>query len=268
MLFRSDPPHLREMIAVPEPQFFDKETDDPYIGQLMKTLEVVALVVVPIVARDVFLGTLTVSVSERPVRLRSDHELVQRLTGVASLAATAIQNGQLVDKLRHKASHDGLTGLLNRVGFRQRIDWVLGSVNPEDGQVGLLFVDLDDFKHVNDAYGHEAGDELIRKAAERLRAIARGGDDVARLGGDEFAVILDDVDQDDQVRAAEQRVRAAFAEPFMLGNVAVSIAASVGGGVWPEDGRTVKDLVRHADAAMYEDKAKGGHSPVAAYSGP
>jgi diguanylate cyclase (GGDEF)-like protein len=228
----------------------------------MSRLEVVSLVVVPIVARDVFLGTLTVSVAERPERLRCDDELVQRLTGVAALAATAIQNGQLVDKLRHKASHDGLTGLLNRVGFRQQIDRTLGSVSPEDGQVGLLFVDLDDFKHVNDAYGHEAGDELIRKAAARLDAIARGSDQVARLGGDEFAVILADVNEGDQVRAAERRVRSAFLEPFELGDIAVSITASVGGGIWPEDGRTVKELVRHADAAMYADKAKGGHSPV------
>ncbi len=258
-----DTPYLRQMIAVPEPQFFDTATEDPYIRQLMARLEVVTLVVVPIVAREVFLGTLTVSVAERPERLRRDDELVQRLTGVASLAATAIQNGQLVDKLRHKASHDGLTGLLNRAGFRQQIDTTLGSVSPEDGHVGLLFVDLDDFKHVNDAYGHEAGDELIRKAGARLDAIARGSDQVARLGGDEFAVILCGVDERDQVRAAERRVRSAFLEPFELGDITVSVTASVGGGIWPEDGRTVKELVRRADAAMYDDKAKGEHSPVA-----
>lgn len=258
-----DTSYLRRMIAVPEPQFFDSATDDPYIGGLMSTLEVVALVVIPIVARDIFLGTLTVSVAERPERLRCDEELVQRLTGVAALAATAIQNGQLVDKLRHKASHDGLTGLLNRVGFRQQIDRTLGSMSPEDDQVGLLFVDLDDFKRVNDEYGHEVGDELIRKAADRLASVARGGDQVARLGGDEFAVVLAEVQESDQVRTAERRVRAAFDEPFELGELCMSISASVGGGIWPEDGRTVKELMRHADAAMYEDKAKGGHSPVA-----
>jgi diguanylate cyclase (GGDEF)-like protein len=244
------------MIAVPEPQFFEKETEDSFMRQLMAAVDAVALVVVPIVARDIFLGTLTVSVTDHPQRLRSDGELLERLTGVAALAATAIQNGQLVDKLRHKASHDGLTGLLNRVGFRQHIDSVLDSVPPGGGQVGLLFVDLDDFKQVNDAYGHEAGDELIRKAARRLEAIARESDEVARLGGDEFAIILADVRNDDQVRAAEARVRAAFIEPFMLGDVAVSISASVGGGLWPEHGRTVRELVRHADAAMYQDKAE------------
>jgi diguanylate cyclase (GGDEF)-like protein len=251
-----DTPNLGRMITERQPQFFGKETDDPFICQLMVRLDMTALVLVPIVSRDVFLGILSVSVADRPQRLRADGELLERLTGVAALAAPAIQNGQLVDTLRHKASHDGLTGLLNRVGFKQRIDGVLDSVGPWHGRVGLLFVDLNDFKQVNDSHGHEAGDELIRQAAERLRTIGRGSDEVARLGGDEFAVILADIRRDDQVRAAERRVRVAFTKPFRLGNVPVSISASVGGGMWPDDGRTVKELVRHADAAMYQDKAQ------------
>jgi diguanylate cyclase (GGDEF)-like protein len=250
------------MIAVPEPRFFARDTEDPFIGQLMVSLDVVTLVVVPIVARDIFLGVLTVSVTHDPQRLRSDEELLERLTGVAGLAATAIQKGQLVDKLRHKASHDELTGLLNRVGFRQHVDRILENADPGNGRMGLLFIDLDGFKGVNDAYGHDAGDELLRKAAHRLEAIARGGDGVARLGGDEFAIILADVRKDAQIRAAEARVRTAFAEPFMLGEIAISVGASLGGGVWPDDGGTVADLARHADAAMYEDKAKGRRSPV------
>jgi diguanylate cyclase (GGDEF)-like protein len=173
------------------------------------------------------------------------------------MAATAIQNGQLVDKLRHKASHDSLTGLLNRVGFRQHLDRIVGAARPQPGHVGLLFIDLDEFKHVNDAYGHDAGDELIRKAAQRLEATARAGDGVARLGGDEFAIILANVSDRAHVRAAEARVRTAFLEPFMLGDIAISIGASVGGGIWPDDGDTLPELVRHADEAMYADKTKG-----------
>ena len=115
-------PHLQSMLAEPRPHFFDAASEDPFIVRLMSRLEVVAMTVVPIVVRDVFLGVLAVSVTEGPERLRADSDLLQRLTGVAALAAPAIQNGQLVDQLRHKASHDGLTGLLNRVGFRQRID--------------------------------------------------------------------------------------------------------------------------------------------------
>jgi diguanylate cyclase (GGDEF)-like protein len=257
-----DTPHLRQMIAEPQPQFFADQTEDPFMRDLMANLGVLTLVIVPIVARDIFLGVLTVSVTERPQRLRSDGDLLERLTGVAALAATAIQNGQLVDKLRHKASHDALTGLLNRVGFRQHIDRILDSARPAGGQVGLLFVDLDNFKQVNDVYGHDAGDELIRKAAHRLETTARGGDGVARLGGDEFAIILANVDENDQLLAAQRRVRAAFRSPFTLEDVAISVGASVGASVWPGDGQTVNELVSYADAAMYEDKAKGRRSPV------
>lgn len=248
-------PHLQSMLAEPRSYFFDANSEDPFITQLMSRLDVVAMTVVPIVVRDVFLGVLAVSVTEGPERLRPDSDLLQRLTGVAALAAPAIQNGQLVDQLRHKASHDGLTGLLNRVGFRQRIDAALARVGAYDGRIGLLFVDLNDFKRINDLHGHEAGDELIRQAGARLSTLCREHDDVARLGGDEFAIILAEVHLDEQVRAAERRVRDAFIAPFDLGALSVSVGASVGGGIWPDDGQTVSELVRHADAAMYEDKA-------------
>jgi diguanylate cyclase (GGDEF)-like protein len=264
----TDSPSLASMLAKPEPHFFDSQTDDLFVGQLMSKLDVVALTVVPIVAHGVFVGILTVSVADRPERLRPDSDLLERLTGVAALAAPAIQNGHLVDQLHHKASHDGLTGLLNRVGFRQRIDEALGSVSSVDAQVGLLFVDLNDFKRINDLYGHEAGDELIRQAAARLGSICRGEDGVARLGGDEFAIILADVRQEEQVRTAERRVRDAFTEPFLVNEIAISVGASVGGGVWPDDGDTVKELVRHADAAMYVDKARSRHTPETALATP
>jgi diguanylate cyclase (GGDEF)-like protein len=256
-----DTPNLERMIAAPEPYFFAHGTDDAFVARLMAAIEVCVLTVVPIVARDVFLGILTVSVAERPERLHPDNDLLERLTGVAALAAPAIQNGQLVDQLRHKASHDGLTGLLNRVGFKQRIDTVLEGARSLDGHAGLLFVDLNEFKRVNDLYGHEAGDDLIRQAALRLTAACRSGDEVARLGGDEFAVILADVQRYEQVRAAERRVKAAFAEQFIVDGIQLSVGASVGGGIWPQDGRTVTELVRHADAAMYVDKAHSRRRP-------
>jgi len=252
----TDTPRLARMAADPQPVFLDEETDDPFIRQLMATLDAIVLAVIPIVARGVFMGALSVAVTNRPERLRPDGELIERLTGVAALAAPAIQNARLVDELHHNASHDGLTGLLNLVGFRQHIDRALRSVSAAHEHVGLLFIDLNDFKLVNDTFGHEGGDELLRQAATRLRGIGRDDDRVARLGGDEFAIVLANVDREDQVCAAEQRVRAAFAEPFPLGELSATIGASVGGVVWPEDGRTVNELVRRADAAMYQDKAE------------
>jgi diguanylate cyclase (GGDEF)-like protein len=249
-----DTPHLEQMIASPRPRFFDESTEDPFMKVLMSKLGSVALAIVPIVARDIFLGVVTVSVGDDAARLRSDVGLVERLSGVAALAATAIQNGQLVDKLSHKATHDPLTGLLNRMGFRQHIDQVLDPARSRASKAGLLFVDLDNFKRVNDLYGHDAGDEVIRKAAQRLETAARGVDGVARLGGDEFAVVLADVDEAGVLRAAEGRIRAAFDEPFTLGEVSVQIGASVGGSLWPEDGQSINELVTRADEAMYQDK--------------
>jgi diguanylate cyclase (GGDEF)-like protein len=250
-----DTPYLGRMASEPQPVFFDESTADPYLCRLMAALDASVLAVIPIVVRDVFLGALSVSVTDRPERLRADSELLDRLTGVAALAAPAIQNGRLVDQLRHRANHDGLTGLLNPIGFRQNIGVVLDNVGPGHEHVGLLFIDLNDFKQVNDVYGHEAGDKLLSQVAGRLAAISRGSDEVARLGGDEFAITLADVHRDDQVRAAEQRVRTAFIEPFLLGEISVSMSASVGGVVWPVDGDTVAELVKRADAAMYRDKA-------------
>jgi diguanylate cyclase (GGDEF)-like protein len=252
-----DTPALAHMAADPQPVFVDAATDDPFLRQLMATLGGVVLAVIPIVARGMFLGALSVAVTDRPERLRPDGELIERLTGVAALAAPAIQNARLVDELHHNASHDGLTGLLNLVGFRRHIDRALQNIG-EGGHehVGLLFIDLNDFKLVNDTFGHEGGDDLLRQTATRLRAIGRDDDCVARLGGDEFAIVLANVDRDEQVRAAERRVRRAFSEPFRLGDFSASIGASIGGVVWPEGGRTVNELVRRADAAMYEDKAE------------
>jgi diguanylate cyclase (GGDEF)-like protein len=257
-------PALLRLMSDHEPQFYELGTDDPTVSQLMAELDVVAVAVVPIVARDAFLGALMVSVTDSPSRLRSDGELLERLTGVAALAATAIQNGQLVDALRYRASHDLLTGRLNRLGFRQFTDGLLERASAGAGRVGLLFVDLDSFKQINDTHGHEIGDEVLRATAERLDSMTRAEDVVARLGGDEFAVVLTNVGAESQVRAAEARVRMAFIEPIVVEGLRISLNASVGGGLWPEHGRTVSELLRHADAAMYEDKARSRRSePVA-----
>jgi diguanylate cyclase (GGDEF)-like protein len=256
-------PLLGSLIASPRPVFFTGESGDALIDELMKELDLLALAVVPIVARNGFRGALSVSVSAQPERLRPSPELLEQLTGVAALAASAIENGRLVDKLHHRASHDDLTSLLNRVGFRQRIDAVIARAEGRGEQVGLLFVDLNDFKDVNDRHSHELGDELLRQASARLDSSARGGDEVARLGGDEFAIVLPDVSRE-QLRTAEERVRAVFSEPFRLQNVTVAVGASVGGAIWPQDADAVAGLVQHADTAMYRDKPLARRPPPTA----
>ncbi len=261
----SDTPLLGDLIASPRPVFFDGESDDRWMRSLIADLDLAALAVVPIVARNGFRGALSVSVSTQPERLLPSKELLEQLTGVAALAASAIENGRLVDKLHYRACHDGLTGLLNRVGFRQRMDAAIARAEGRAETVGLLFVDLNDFKAVNDRHSHEAGDELLRQVARRLDSTARSGDAVARLGGDEFAIVLTDASQE-QLEAATRRVLEVFGEPFRLQEVTVALGASVGGGVWPEHGRSVSELAKYADAAMYRDKHRA--RALRAQSGP
>jgi diguanylate cyclase (GGDEF)-like protein len=230
--------------------------DDPYLQAMIADAKLVALAVVPIIAREMFLGLLTVGVRDRPERLRSTPELLEKLNGVAALAAPALQNGRLIDELGRQVVHDSLTGVLNRTGFGRSVETVLAETMGGHARAGLLFVDLDGFKALNDSHGHQAGDLLLREVAERLRGTLRGDDTVARLGGDEFAVVLPRVTQSDEVHAAARRVHEALAEPFAVGGMSVQLSASVGEAISPDHGTTIDQLVRHADAEMYKEKAQ------------
>ena len=205
-----------------------------------------------------FLGVLIVVAEDRPQRLRPDPELLERLTGVAALAAPAIQNGLLVDELRHKASHDSLTGLLNRVGFRQHIDRALAGVGERQGQVGLLFVDLDDFKHVNDAHGHDFGDELLRQArrataGEWHGAATRSRGWAATSSRSSSQTCIATIRSAPPSGACGRRSQSHFSSDRCRSRSAPASAAASG----PRTATRSSDLVRHADAAMYQDKAEG-----------
>jgi diguanylate cyclase (GGDEF)-like protein len=253
-----DTPYLTRMVSDPRPMFFEGDVDDAYLEAIMTDAHLVALAVVPIIAREVFLGLLTVGVEHGPQRLRSSPELLEKLIGVAALAAPALQNGRLIDELGRQVVHDSLTGVLNRTGFGRSVEAVLAEATDRRARAGLLFVDLDGFKRLNDEHGHQVGDDLLREVAERLRGSLRGGDTVARLGGDEFAVVLPRVTQPGEVHAAALRVHAAFAEPFAVRGVTMRLSASVGEAISPDHGTSIDDLVRHADAAMYREKAQRG----------
>ena len=260
----SDSPMLAKMLAGPAPVFLSPDMKDGYLRALLRRLDLVASAIAPITVRDEFLGVLSVSVRERPERLREAPELIERVSGIASLAGPAIQNGRLVDELAHKATHDALTGLLNRIGFGQLFESVLSEAREDIGQVGLLFVDLDGFKDVNDLFGHDAGDDLLRLVSGRLGELIRGGDTVARLGGDEFAVILSQIRSEAEVHAVAERLRDAFSEPFFLApdRAGIFVGVSVGEAVWPDAAQSIEALLRHADASMYRDKARAQREPA------
>ncbi len=176
----------------------------------------------------------------------------------AMLAAVqdVTRRNALEAELRHQAFHDSLTNLANRALFTDRVDHALRAQARETSTIALLVLDLDGFKTVNDSLGHTAGDALLVEVATRLVSILRPGDTAARLGGDEFAILLEHVaDLDDAVSVA-QRAIGAVAEPVGLSGKEVFIQASVGIALGA-DGRSADELLRDADAAMYQAKSDG-----------
>ena len=164
------------------------------------------------------------------------------------------------EQLAYLAYHDALTGLPNRILVEQEIDLALARARRAGGAAALMFVDLDDFKEVNDRLGHAAGDRLLASVSARLRGVLRDSDVLARQGGDEFLVLLGDL-SDDPTRAAESvggKLLSALLEPFVVAGTEVRTGASIGVSLYPDDAADTEALLRHADVAMYRAKAAGG----------
>jgi diguanylate cyclase (GGDEF)-like protein/PAS domain S-box-containing protein len=159
-------------------------------------------------------------------------------------------------QLAHQAFHDPLTGLPNRLLFRDRLEHALARRAEHPGAIAVLFLDLDEFKVVNDTLGHEAGDRLLVAVAERLRRCLREGDTLARLGGDEFTILLEDLPDPRTAGMLAERVAKTLRTPFHLDHRAVVVAASIGIAV-PTIGAHADEVLRLADVAMYEAKHRG-----------
>src|SRR3954454_1599256 len=181
---------------------------------------------------------------------------------VANTLGTALARLRTEQQMRHEAVHDPLTGLANRTLLRDRLEHALArSQREEDKATGVLFVDLDDFKQVNDAFGHAAGDAVLVELARRLKTAVRPADTVARLGGDEFVVVCEEVDAEAAL-ALGDRLLAAIRAPLTVDDVEHRLTASIGAAL----GRTDPDaLLGDADAAVYEAKA-GGRDRVALFT--
>jgi len=166
----------------------------------------------------------------------------------------------LEDQLRHQAFHDSLTGLPNRSLFEDRVRHSVARARRHGRGLAVLFVDLDDFKTVNDSLGHAAGDDLLRQVAERLDSCTRSADTVSRLGGDEFALLVEDPEGADRADEVATRIHASFERPFSVSGHEIFVHCSIGVAL-AEDGATSEELLRNADMAMYAAKATGkGHS--------
>ena len=160
-------------------------------------------------------------------------------------------------RLDHMAHHDPLTGLPNRVLFRERLEEHLKQLEDDSDGVALLFLDLDRFKQINDSHGHLVGDQLLVQVARRLRSVFRAEDTVARLSGDEFAVLLHHFSDREELESLAQKVVQVLKPAFVIDGHTYHSSASIGLTLAPQDGGDADQLIQHADAAMYHAKAAG-----------
>ena len=163
------------------------------------------------------------------------------------------------EQLNRLAYYDSLTGLSNRVLFRDRFQQALAQAQRDGRRMAVMLLDLDRFKDVNDSLGHPMGDRLLRVMAERFRRIVRDSDSIARPGGDEFTILLTEVDEPESVAPIAERLLRYCAEATQIGDTDVYMSASIGIAIYPDDAGDIDSLLKHADTAMYQAKHAGGH---------
>jgi diguanylate cyclase (GGDEF)-like protein len=172
----------------------------------------------------------------------------------AGLATLAIETSRLYSDLVHRSEFDQLTDIQNRFSLEKHLEDLIHSARQSAGIFGLLYIDLNDFKQVNDLYGHRAGDLYLQEVALRMKRQLRPGDMLARLGGDEFAVLVPNVHNRSDVEEIALRLECSFEQPFSGDDFVVYGSASIGIALYPEDGATKDDLLSTADDAMYAAK--------------
>jgi diguanylate cyclase (GGDEF)-like protein/PAS domain S-box-containing protein len=210
---------------------------------------------VPLKNQQQTIGALVVQTYTGDIQYNeADKELLQF---VSTQVGSAILRQQLHARLLYAAGHDALTGLANRALFLDRLQGILARVRREHARFALLYSDLDNFKDVNDAYGHGVGDQLLQEVARRLRGCIRESDTIARFGGDEFVVLLDSIVQPNHALHVARKVNAALTVPFDLNGQQLHIRPSIGVAVYPENGESDTELLRFADEAMYSSKRRG-----------
>ncbi|MFA6902952.1 MAG: diguanylate cyclase [Gallionellaceae bacterium] len=180
-----------------------------------------------------------------------------RIYALCGIATDITEKKDFEEHLRHMAQYDALTKLPNRALFSDRLQQTFTTARRTREHFGLMFIDLDKFKPVNDTYGHEAGDLLLKDAANRMQGCVRESDTVARIGGDEFVVLLASLKHDQDAHEVGEKIRHALNQPFKISGNTLNISSSIGIAIYPAHGDDEKELVKHADLAMYYAKENG-----------
>jgi diguanylate cyclase (GGDEF)-like protein len=231
----------------------------PAEAEMEKTLfakhKVKSILTVPLYNEDQQRGFIGISSSEKPKNWREDH--VSMLRVMSSLAAEAFTKVESEGKHTYLAFYDQLTSLANRTLFNDRLSQAINMSKISGNVFGVMFLDLDSFKMINDTMGHENGDELLKMVSNNLSRAVRNTDTVARFGGDEFLVLINNVADRGDIITVADKVMSVFKNPFKIDGKELIVTASAGIAVFPMDGTSVHNLIKNADNAMYHAKDGG-----------
>lgn len=248
---------LKDALGLPLKDVFsviDAETRVPILDPVTSVIKTGATVKLPVncllVRRD---GT------EAPIEdsIAPIHSRDNEVTGAVIVFHDVSETRAMAQQMLHMAQHDFLTGLANRALLTERLTRALGLARRKKKQVALLFIDLDNFKSINDSFGHAAGDKLLQSVAKRLQEVVRATDTVCRQGGDEFVVLLTEIEQHNDAAHVAEKLISVFALPHIIHECALPITLSIGISVYPEDCKDAEEVFRHADEAMYQAKKIG-----------
>ena len=180
-----------------------------------------------------------------------------RPTGFRGITRDVTERKRVEENVEWMAYHDLLTGLPNRALFYDHAAMILAQAKRKDRSFGIMMLDLDKFKEVNDSFGHDIGDSVLVVVADRLKKLMRDEDTVARTGGDEFVALLPEVASPESMELVTERIMTAFTSPIIVREEAFFVAFSIGTAIYPADGQDIDTLVRHADQSMYAVKTRG-----------
>ncbi len=228
-------------------------SEAPY-AERFRELGIAYAIVIPVVLEKDLMGMILLGSS---TRLSLNDFSTQRCVELAGRFAVALSSAERADALFRKASFDDLTGLPNRQLLNERLGDMIDAARHEKYSGGILYLDLDRFKEINDAYGHSVGDIVLSQAAERVRSEVRDDDLVARLGGDEFVIVLPRIAGNERLKATASRILTRMSELFSVFGVNHFVGASIGIALFPDDGDSVETLLKNADSAMYRAKEAG-----------
>jgi len=169
----------------------------------------------------------------------------------------AIERKRAEDTIKKLAYHDSLTGLPSRTLFNDRFAMAMADSKRNDRKTALIMLDLDNFKEINDNFGHDTGDEVLKEVSARLIRVLRQTDTVCRIGGDEFALLIPEINTKETIDEVARRILEVLRRPFTEYKVQETISGSLGIAIYPDDGKTLKTLIKHADMAMYKVKRMG-----------